>query len=73
MSVTLLSEIEERIFALPTEDQRELIARVNKAIRQRDEAEIDEQLRMMASDPDICREISGIDNEFRCTEMDGLR
>lgn len=35
-------------------------------------AEIEAQLAMMASDPDIQRELAQIDDEFRVTEWDGL-
>lgn len=72
MSVVTISEIEESIFALPTKDQRKLIDRVNRALRLHERAGLDEELKMMANDPDIRREISEIDKEFRCTEMDGL-
>jgi hypothetical protein len=35
-------------------------------------AEIEAQLAMMASDPDIQRELAQIDEEFRIAEWDGL-
>lgn len=72
MSPAIVSEIEKSIFALPTNEQRMLIARVSKALRQRDDEEIERDLLAMANDPDIRREIEEIDKEFRVTEMDGL-
>jgi len=33
----------------------------------------DQQLRMMAYDPEIIKEISAVNQEFMMTEMDGLR
>ena len=69
---TIVSEIEKSIFALPTDEQRMLIARVSKALRQRDDQEIDRDLLAMANDPCVRREIEEIDREFRLTEMDGL-
>ncbi len=72
MSPTIISEIEKSIFALPTDEQRMLIARVSKILRQRDAENIDRELLAMANDPDIQKEIAEIDREFRVTEMDGL-
>ena len=69
---TIVSEIEKSIFALPTNEQRMLITRVSRALRQQDDEEIDHDLLAMANDPDIRREIEEIDREFRVTEMDGL-
>ncbi len=72
MSTTIVSKIEESIFALPTSEQRRLIARVSKALRRREACDVDAKLLAMARDPDIRREIDEIDKEFRSTELDGL-
>lgn len=72
MSPTIVSEIEKSIFALPTNEQRMLIARVSKALSQRDAEDTDLELSAMANDPDVQREIAQIDREFLVTEMDGL-
>ena len=72
METTLTARIEESIFALPISEQRRLIARVSKVLRQRVSSEMDAKLSEMASDPDIRREITEIEREFGSTEMDGL-
>lgn len=72
METTTPTEIEQSIFALPTSEQRRLIARVSKALRRRDESVIEAKLSAMAADPDIVREIAEIEFEFAATETDGL-
>ena len=72
MKSMIVSEIEINIFALPTREQRLLIARVSKALRQRDSEEIDRELLAMANDPGVQREIKEINEEFQIAEMDGL-
>ncbi len=72
MSTTIVSEIEKSICALPTREQRMLIARISKALRQRDAEEFDSELLAMANDPDVRREIDEINKEFGPTELDGL-
>lgn len=72
MSPSVISKIEESIFALPLIEQKKLIARVTKILRKQEDMRKDEQLRAMASDPLIQQELSLIESEFVCTELDGL-
>jgi hypothetical protein len=72
MNTTVISKIEQSIFALPLGEQRRLLARVSKKLRKREEAERDAQLRAMANDPAIQKEIRDIEREFMQTELDGL-
>lgn len=74
MSSTVISQIEQNIFALPEEEQIRLIRRVTDTLRKRAEDVInfDAQLVAMANDPDIQRELKEIERDFRGTENDGL-
>ena len=74
MSSTVISQIEQNIFALPAEEQLRLIKRVTDTLRKHAEIEndFDAQLVAMANDPDIQRELKEIERDFRGTELDGL-
>ncbi|MGH9948299.1 MAG: hypothetical protein ACRD6X_14035 [Pyrinomonadaceae bacterium] len=72
MNTSVISKIEESIFALPENEQRRLIARISKSLRKHDCADDDERMIAMANDPLIQREIKEIEREFSGTEMDGL-
>jgi len=79
MSPNLL-EIERSIRALSLEEQKWLLDRLTRQVRERthtadkfaDAAYMEAQIRAMANDPDIQSEIAAINEEFAVTEMDGL-
>lgn len=66
--MTKLLELEKQIVELTYEDKLWLLERLAHTLRQDVTGDLDE----MASDPDIQRELSAIDTEFRATEEDGL-
>ncbi|MUG99199.1 hypothetical protein F7734_45680 [Scytonema sp. UIC 10036] len=80
MILLSLQEIERSIRALSLEEQLWLLERIARQVREKqqtanlfaDEKDIQQQLRAMASDPDIIAEIAAINNEFAVAEMDGL-
>ena len=79
MSPNLL-EIERSIRALSLEEQQWLLERLTQQVRERihtadkfaDAVYMEEQIKAMASDPDIQVEMAAINEEFAVTEMDGL-
>ena len=71
---SLLTELEENISRLSLDEQLLLIERVSHRIRAdiSGKTDIDAQLREMAADPQIQRELQEIEHEFSVTEQDGL-
>lgn len=69
-----LAQIETDIEQLSLADQIDLMERLIRLVRQRTVQPLasDEDLALMAHDPDIQREIAAINTEFASTEMDGL-
>lgn len=72
-----LIEIEQAINSLSLEEQKLLVQRLNKQIKEKTnniiaKNEIESQLEIMANDPDIQAEIALINQEFLITEMDGI-
>ncbi|MBO1351078.1 MAG: hypothetical protein EBE86_028605 [Hormoscilla sp. GUM202] len=72
-------ELDRAIRALSIEEQKWLLDRINKQIRNftdtdkfANESYIEAQIKEMACDPDIQAEIAAINQEFAVTEMDGL-
>lgn len=74
MNQTALSEIEQNIMSLSTNEQLLLISRVAEKLRKKNVAETDfeYELAEMANDVDIRRELKEIEEDFRYTELDGL-
>ncbi len=75
MSEALLSKIEESIRRLSASEQLRLMERLARYIRENSCGEWvgrEDQLAIMASDPDIQRELQMINEEFFCAENDGL-
>jgi DNA-directed RNA polymerase specialized sigma subunit len=75
MNVTSLSQIEKNISMLPRDEQMLLVERIIHRLRKRnieEESNIESQLAIMASDPDIQKELGKINKEFASTELDGL-
>ncbi len=74
MNQTALSEIEQNIMSLSTNEQLLLISRVAEKLRKKNVAETDfeNELAEMANDVDIRRELEEIEEDFRYTELDGL-
>jgi uncharacterized protein YicC (UPF0701 family) len=75
MDVISVSQIEKNISMLPRKDQLFLIERIIQRLRQKERAEeddIERQLALMASDPNIQEELKRIDEEFAVAEIDGL-
>ena len=80
-------EIEQSIRRLSLEEQQWLLTRISQQVQQRitdagttdagtkfaDASYMEEQIREMANDPDIQRELAAIDREFAVTELDGLK
>ncbi|NTV62009.1 MAG: hypothetical protein HGA65_00530 [Oscillochloris sp.] len=73
MSQTL-AQIESDIEQLSLSDQIDLMERLIRLVRQRAVRPLatEDELALMAQDPDIQREIATINSEFVPTEMDGL-
>lgn len=77
-------EIEQSIRRLSLQEQQWLLTRISQQVQQRtdagtnagkkfaDASYMEEQIRQMANDPDIQRELAAIDREFAVTELDGL-
>ena len=74
MSQITVSQIEKSILQLPVAEQLLIISRVAEKLRRElnDESTFDAQLAEMANNPDIKREISEINADFKQTEFDGL-
>lgn len=64
-----LLEIERAIAALSAEEKLWLLERIARQLREPHAVE----LSTMAIDPEIQAEIRAMDQEFACTEMDGLQ
>lgn len=75
MRSVFLTEIEDRLPKLSREERLELIETVVHSLREPakdDQRAWDADLRAMAADPQIIREIEGVDREFAGTLLDGL-
>jgi hypothetical protein len=75
MEPPALIEIEGQISRLSRPEQLLLIERLIRRLRMDASSmplSAEDDLTAMAADPDIRREIREIDEEFACTEMDGL-
>jgi len=75
MSVSSLMQIEENIRRLSLPEQLHLLEWLARAVRQHalvGESSQDNQLALMAADPDIQRELRQMAAEFVVTELDGL-
>lgn len=69
-----LLEIEQAINALSLDEQKLLVQRLNKQIKEKTnniiaKNKIESQLEIMANDPDIQAEIALINQEFMITEI----
>jgi DNA-directed RNA polymerase specialized sigma subunit len=70
-----MSQIEKEVRMLPRDDQLLLVERIIHRLRKKnneEESDIESQLAMMASDPDIQKELGKINEEFAAAELDGL-
>ena len=75
MSLPSISEIESQFARLPTEGQLSLLERLVHKLRQNFEAHQESweaELSAMAADPEMQKELSLINTEFRAAEADGL-
>jgi hypothetical protein len=68
----LLNEIEQAPDYLIEEVLNFLLLTKNNGKKQDNQADLEQQLRAMAEDPEIQTEITNIEREFLITEMDGL-
>ena len=66
--MTKLLELEKQITELTYEDKLWLLERLAYTLRK----DVSSDLDAMAADPDIQRELSAINTEFRVAEEDGL-
>ena len=71
---SIVRDLEEKISRLSTAEQMQLIERVSHRIQAVNTSNkvIDSQLREMAADPEIQKELREIESEFSPTEGDGL-
>ncbi|NUO82785.1 hypothetical protein HUU05_22160 [candidate division KSB1 bacterium] len=76
----VLSDLEKQISLLSRQEQLWLIEKLVRRLREVDTngnsakaTEFDDQLALMASDPEMQSELKQIEQEFLVTEMDGLR
>ena len=72
-----LLEIEQAINSLSLDEQKWLLNRLSEKVKQKstqilENYNVENQIELMAKDPDIQREIALIDEEFIITEMDGI-
>ena len=65
-----LSELEQRISELPVEDQLLLIQRVQSKVKLK--PDLTAQLKDMADDPEVQKELREIQVQFSVAEADGL-
>jgi len=74
MNLSVLSQIEERIHQLSLAEQLWLIERLAQRLRAKLIAEntFEDALAAMAADPEIQRELQGIEEEFAPAAADGL-
>lgn len=73
MDVISVSQIEKNISMLPRKDQLFLIERIIRRLRQKERAEeenIEKQLTLMASDPNIQEELKKINGEFEVEKVE---
>ncbi len=73
MDVISVSQIEKNISMLPRKDQLFLIERIIQRLRQKERAEeenIEKQLTLMASDPNIQEELKKINGEFEVEKVE---
>ncbi len=71
---SIVRDLEEKISRLSTDEQMQLIERVSHRMRAVNTSirDVDAQLREMAADPEIQKELREIESEFSPTEGDGL-
>ena len=72
-----LLEIEQAINSLSLDEQKWLLNRLSEKVKEKstkllEEYDRENQIEIMANDPEIQREIALIDREFIITEMDGI-
>ena len=74
MDSSVLSQLEKSIDRLSLEEQLWLIERVSQRIRENmvEKSTLDDQLAVMAADPEIQLELQRINEEFASAEEDGL-
>ncbi|MDQ3684890.1 MAG: hypothetical protein M3430_04730 [Acidobacteriota bacterium] len=75
MAQSVLSQIEDSFSQLSVSEQRRLIERLVRRVHQNapnEESDLDNQLALMAADPEIQSELRDIEREFAHAEADGL-
>ncbi len=75
MSNSILSQIEDGFGQLSISEQLLLIERLVHRVNQATSAkrdDLDQQLSLMAGDPEIQKELQNIEREFSSAEVDGL-
>ena len=74
MNQIVLSEIEQTVMRLSTDEQLLLISRVAEKLRRKSspDSEFENQLVEMANDNDIQRGIKQIEKDLQYAKMDGL-
>ena len=75
MDQPTVSQIEESFSQLPISEQLRLIERLVHRVHEKtlmESQELDDQLGLMAADPQIQSELQEIESEFALAESDGL-
>lgn len=75
MEQSILSQIEDSFSQLSVSEQRRLVELLVNRVRQNalnDENDLDNQLALMAADPEIQSELQQIEREFAHAEAGGL-
>ncbi len=75
MSNSALTQIEDGFKRLSASEQRSLIERLVRHLNENSKksmSDLDQQLALMASDPQIQNELESIEREFSHAETDGL-
>jgi hypothetical protein len=75
MDQPTVSQIEESFSQLPLSEQLGLIERLVHRVREKtltESQELDDQLALMAADPQIQSELQEMESEFALAESDGL-
>ena len=75
MNQTIPSQIEDSFNQLSVPEQLRVIEHLVRRVHDKSRGEADDldgQLAMMAADPDIQNELREIEQDFACTDSDGL-
>lgn len=72
MSQSNLAQLEERFSELPVSEQKALLDRLARRVKEQVAGGDEDLIAQMAADPDVQRELREIEREFSLTDADGL-